>query len=188
MSRPLSLVALALVGALLSGCGDDPSYGGDDSSTYDSEQQHSDFDLGDPEDFNAEIDLPDGRTVSMYYAKDKGLAEQHYSPEADAWTAPQIIYTTDTDPCQGIALEEQDGTVAVIADWNTYCYDGEPPDESIAGVATGDLTEWDTDLTEGFDGWSSVALSDEGSEAVWKHHDDRLTWTPDGGFEKAMRG
>jgi hypothetical protein len=185
-TRTLTLAALALV--LLGGCGDDePTYTGDDSSTYDAEQQHSDLDLGDPDWFNAEIDLPDGRAVSMYYARNKGLAEQHYSPDVDAWTAPQIIYRTRTDPCQGITLEEQDGTVAVIADWNGYCYDGEPPNESIAGVATGDLTHWDTDLTKGFDGWSSVAVSDGGSQAVWKHHDDRLTWTDDG-FDKAMAG
>jgi hypothetical protein len=189
LTRTLALAAVSL--AVLSGCGDDGPSGYDaasDGSTYDAKQQHSDVDLGDADWFNAEIDLPDGRTVSMYYARGKGLAEQHYSPEADAWTEPQIIYRTDTDPCQGITLEEQDGTVAVIADWNLYCYDGEPPDESIAGVASGDLTHWDTDLTRHFDGWSSVTPSDGGSEAVWKHHDDRLTWTDGNGFDKEMAG
>ena len=189
LTRTLAIAALSL--ALLSGCGDDaaPTYdAAADGSRYDAEQQHSDFDLGDPDWFNAEIDLPDGRTVSMYYAKNKGLAEQHYSPDADAWTAPRIIYQTDTDPCQGITLEEQDGTVAVIADWNGYCYDGEPPNESIAGVASGDLNHWDTDQTKGFDGWSSVTLSDGGSKAVWSHHSDRLTWTDGDGFDKQMGG
>jgi hypothetical protein len=186
LSRVPALVVLALVGTLLAGCGDQPAYEGDDTSTYDSEQQHSDVDLGDADDFNAEIELPDGRKVSMFYVRKKGLAEQHYSPAADAWTAPRIIYETRTDPCQGISLEEQDGTVAVIADWAPYCYDGEPPNESIAGVTTGDLTEWRTDLTEGFDGWTSVTVSDGGSEAVWKHHSDLLTWTSDGGFDKAI--
>ena len=96
----------------------------------------------------------------MVYDSERGLAEQHYSPEADAWTEPQLIYETDTDPCQGIILQELEGTVAVIANWNLYCYDGEPPDESIAAVATGDLTEWETDLTRHFDGWDSVDLTE----------------------------
>ncbi|MET0766666.1 MAG: hypothetical protein ABWY50_03390 [Aeromicrobium sp.] len=185
-TRTLALAALTL--ALLSGCGDDETAPeADDSSTYDSEQQHSDVNLGPAEDFNAEIELPDGRKVSMYYAQDTGLAEQHYSPEADAWTAPQILYPTKTEPCSGITLEEQDGTVAVIADWALYCYDGEPPNESVAGVATGDLTDWETDLTEGFDGWTSVTLSDGGDQAVWKYHsDNRLTWTAGDGFDKQL--
>ncbi|MFC5678185.1 hypothetical protein [Aeromicrobium endophyticum] len=158
----------------------------DDTSTYDSARQLSDWSSGDADDFSAVIDLPDGRKVSMFYAKDRGLAEQHYSPEADAWTAPKIVYKTATDPCQGIALAQHDGTVAVTADWNLYCYDGEPPDESIAGVATGDLTEWTTDLTRHFDGWSAPVVSDDGTRATWKHHADRLVWSSDGGFDKDL--
>ena len=185
MTRLPSLVALALAAALLVGCGSD-SDGAGDSSTYGAELQHSDFDPDNADDYNALLELPDGRKVAMFYDTGKGLAEQHYSPEADAWTAPEIIYETDQDPCQGISIVADGGTVAVTADWALYCYDGEPPNESIAGVATGDLTDWETDLTEGFDGWASVRLSDSGTEAVWTYHGSRLTWTTDGGFDKEL--
>lgn len=175
---------------LLAGCGnDDPAAydPGDDTSVYDSQQQHSDWD-GDPDDFNAEIELADGRRVSVYSAKGKGLAEQHYSPDADAWTAPQLVYRTRTDPCQGVALATEGGTVAVTADWAQYCYDGEPPDESLVGVADGDLTDWSTDLTERFDGWSPPNVEDGGDRVVWTFHGDvgRVTWTRDDGFDKRL--
>ena len=189
LSSSIVLGSVLLAATALSGCGKasaPPAYSPeDDTSTYDSTRQLSDWSQGD-DDFNAMIDLPDGRKVSMFYAKGRGLAEQHYSPAADAWTAPRIIYTTATDPCQGIALAEDDGTVAVTADWNLYCYDGEPPDESIAGVATGDLTDWTTDLTRHFDGWSAPVVSEDGTRVAWKHQGDRLVWTSDGGFDNDM--
>ena len=187
LSSVVALGSVVLAATALSACGDasaPATYSPkDDGSTYDSTRQLSDWSQGD-DDFDAVIDLPDGRKVSMYYAKDRGLAEQHYSPTADAWTAPKIVYATKTDPCQGIALAQHDGTVAVTADWNLYCYDGEPPDESIAGVATGDLTDWSTDVTRHLDGWSAPVVSEDGASVTWKHHDDRLVWTSDGGFDK----
>jgi hypothetical protein len=194
MPRLTSLLALSatiLTATALSSCGQQSAPGAyspkDDASTYDSTRQLSQWSQGgDADDFSAVVDLPDGRKVSMYYAKDRGLAEQHYSPDADAWTAPKIIYETKTDPCQGISLAEDHGTVAVTADWNLYCYDGEPPDESIAGVATGDLTDWSTDLTRHFDGWSAPAVSEDGTRVTWKHQHDRLVWSSDGGFDKDL--
>lgn len=183
LTRSLALALLPL--ALLAGCGDDTASDGD-ASTYGAELQHSDFDPDNADDFNALLELPDGRKVAMYYATGKGLAEQHYSPDEKSWTEPQIIYDTKTDPCQGIALDEEDGTVAVTADWALYCYDGEPPNESLAGVATGDLTDWDVDLTEGFDGWSDPTVSDDGSEVAWSYHAARLTWSDADGFDKDL--
>ncbi len=175
---------LGLLVVVLSACTGDRTYDpAEDRSDYTTKRQLSDFDTTYPGDFSAKIDLPDGRKVAMFYDNKRGLAEQHYSPEADAWTEPKLIYETDTDPCQGITLKEQGGTVAVIADWNIYCYDGEPPDESIAGVATGDLTEWETDLTRHFDGWQELDLSDGGATVTWTHQDDRVTWERGEGFE-----
>ena len=185
MTRLPSLLALTLAAALLVGCGSD-SDGAGDSSTYGAELQHSDFDPDNADDYNALLELPDGRKVAMFYDTGKGLAEQHYSPEEKSWTEPELIYETDTDPCQGIHLDEADGTVAVTADWALYCYDGEPPNESLAGVATGDLTEWDTDLTEGFDGWSEPKVDKDGSGVVWFYHSARLSWTEGEGFEKDL--
>ena len=175
---------------MLTGCGsDNPTnpVAEADTSVYDSGQQHSDWTMGDPDDFNAEIELADGRVVSFYYAKGKGLAEQHYSPEADAWTKPRIVYRTATDPCQGIAVDAEGGTVAVTADWALYCYDGEPPAESLAGVSTGHLTDWDTDLTEGFDGWSPPEVDAGGDRVEWTYQGDvALTWSRDDGFDKQL--
>jgi hypothetical protein len=195
MPRLTSLLALSattLTATALSSCGQQSAPAAyspkDDTSTYDSTRRLSQWsqDDDDRDHFNAVIDLPDGRKVSMFYDVKRGLAEQHYSPEADAWTAPKIIYKTKTDPCQGIARSEDDGTVAVTADWNLYCYDGEPPDESIAGVATGDLTDWSTDLTRHFDGWSAPVVSKDGALVTWKHKGDRLVWSSDGGFDKDL--
>jgi major membrane immunogen (membrane-anchored lipoprotein) len=184
------LLAVVPVSLLIAGCGSDSPtthVAEADASVYDSTQQHSDWTLGDADDFNAEIALEDGRVVSFYYAKGKGLAEQHYSPDADAWTKPRIVYRTATDPCQGIALDAADGTVAVTADWALYCYDGEPPSESVVGVAAGDLTDWATDLTEGFDGWSAPEVGDGGDRVEWSYHGDvGVAWTREGGFEKSL--
>jgi hypothetical protein len=189
LPSPVALTCALVVVTALSGCGrssvPETYRAKDDTSTYDSTRQLSEWGQDDA-DFNAVVDLPDGRKVSMFYAKGRGLAEQHYSPQADAWTAPTIIYTTETDPCQGIALAEDDGTVAVTADWNLYCFDGEPPDESIAGVATGDLTDWSIDLTRHFDGWGAPVVSGDGGRVTWKHRGDRLVWSSNDGFDKDL--
>lgn len=184
------LLAVAPLPLLITGCGGDEPATFDaeaDPSVYDSTQQHSDWKLGDAEDFNAEIELSDGRVVSFYYAKGKGFAEQHYSPAADAWTKPRLVYRTATDPCQGIALDAAGGTVAVTADWALYCYDGEPPSESLASVATGDLTGWDTDLTTDFDGWSAPEVDPGGDRVEWSYQGDvGLTWTREDGFDRHL--
>lgn len=187
-----ALLALVAASACETAADDPPASEGNaggsgdagDTSAYTAERMRSDFVLfpGRADPFSAMIELSDGRRVSMFYAEERGLAEQHYSPEADAWTEPQMIYRTDTDPCQVLELEESGGTVAAIANWGVFCYDGEPPFESIAAVATGDLTEWRVDLTEGFDGWASVVVDQTGAAVEWRKQDDALTWEEGAGF------
>ncbi|MGW2047184.1 hypothetical protein ACWCPF_18680 [Streptomyces sp. NPDC001858] len=137
--------------------------------------------------FDEELELSDGRRVGMAYAAGRGLVERHRDADSTAWSAPNLVYATATDRCQSLTLEEFDGTVAVIADWGVYCYDGEPPTESIAAVGATDLTRWDTNLTRSFDGWTKVTaeggdprrlLFTRGSTESLT----RLRWTPAGGF------
>ncbi|WP_232838285.1 hypothetical protein [Streptomyces geranii] len=162
---------------------DDPSPSPfQDSSTYASELQRSDLPWSDgPSPYNAEVRLDDGRRVAMYYRQGKGLVEQHYSPKAKAWTAATVIHRTDVDACQGIELRANGGTVAAVADFGPYCYDGEPPAASLAAVGTGDLTDWDIDVTKDFDGWEKVSVSDDGREVVFGR-DTTLRWTLADGF------
>ena len=81
---------------------------------------------GSPSPYNAQVELDDGRRWPWHYRRGKGLVEQHYSPRAKAWTKPTVIRRTRTDACQGIELRTSAGTVAAIADFGAYCYDGEP--------------------------------------------------------------
>jgi len=104
-----------------------------DSSTYTSELQKSDLPWsGSPSPYDAEVRLDDGRRVAMHYRRGQGLVEQHYSPRAKAWTHAVVIHRTELDACQGIELRANGGTVAAIADFGPYCYDGEPPAVSTA--------------------------------------------------------
>ncbi|MER6959783.1 hypothetical protein [Streptomyces sp. NPDC000618] len=138
--------------------------------------------------FDEEIELSDGRRVGMAYVAGRGLVERHRDADSTAWSAPNVVYATATDRCQSLTLKEFDGTVAVIADWGVYCYDGEPPTESIAAVGTTDLARWDTNLTRSFDGWTKVTAEGGGdsrrllftrgsTESL-----TRLGWTRSGGF------
>ncbi|WP_253917048.1 hypothetical protein [Streptomyces sp. MNP-20] len=145
--------------------------------------QHSDIHWsGSPTPYESQVKLPDGRRVAMHYLKKKGLYVQDYSPKARGWSKPKAVYRTKTDVCQGITLKARAGTVAAIADWGTYCYDGEPPQESLAAVATGRLTKWDRHLTKGFDGWARADITKNGKQVTFKYHADRLTWTKGKGF------
>jgi hypothetical protein len=155
-----------------------------DSSVYTAELEKSDLPWsGSPSPYNAVAKLDDGRRVALHYLRGKGLVEQHYSPRAKAWTEPKVIYRTRTDACQGIQLRTKNGTVAAIADFGTYCYDGEPPTESIAAVGTGSLTRWSINVTKDFDGWERASVSEDGQQVVFGR-DVTLRWSRADGFER----
>ncbi|WP_416955443.1 hypothetical protein [Streptomyces sp. Agncl-13] len=155
-----------------------------DSSVYAAELEKSDLPWsGSPSPYNAVVKLDDGRRVALHYLRGKGLVEQHYSPRAKAWTEPKVIYRTKTDACQGIELSAKNGTVAVIADFGSYCYDGEPPTESIAAVGTSSLTDWNINVTKDFDGWERASVSDDGKQVVFGS-DTTLRWSRADGFER----
>ncbi len=154
------------------------------STVYASKLQKSDLPWsGSPSPYDAEVKLGDGRRVALHYRRGKGLVEQHYNPRAKAWTEPRVIYRTRTDACQGIHLRTKNGTVAAIADFGPYCYDGEPPTESIAAVATDGLTDWSVNVTKNFDGWERASVSDDGQQVVFGR-DTTLHWSRAGGFER----
>ncbi|SER69384.1 hypothetical protein SAMN04487983_102095 [Streptomyces sp. yr375] len=136
--------------------------------------------------FDEEIELSDGRRVGMSYVAGRGLVERHRGAGAGVWSAPHVVYATVTDRCQSLTLKEFGGTVAVIANWGDYCYDGEPPMESIAAVGVGDLSRWDTKLTEEFDGWEKVVAVDDVRELVFSEASTeyltRLRWSRTAGF------
>lgn len=155
-----------------------------DSSVYTAALEKSDLSWsGSPSPYNAVVKLDDGRRVAMHYLRGKGLVEQHYSPRAKAWTEPKVVYRTKTDACQGIELRTKNGTVAAIADFGSYCYDGEPPTESIAAVGTGSLTEWSINVTKNFDGWERASVSDDGQQVVFGRG-TTLRWSRAEGFER----
>ncbi|MEV0909070.1 hypothetical protein [Streptomyces hokutonensis] len=154
-----------------------------ESTVYASKLQKSDLPWsGSPSPYDAELALGDGRRVALHYRQGKGLVEQHYSPRAKAWTAPTVIYRTGTDACQGIQLRTKNGTVAAIADFGPYCYDGEPPTKSIAAVVTGGLTAWSVNVMKNFDGWERASVSDDGQRVVFGR-DTTLRWSRADGFE-----
>ncbi|WP_174549864.1 hypothetical protein [Herbidospora cretacea] len=137
-----------------------------------------------------QLALADGRRVAMRYEKGRGLVEQHYSPRTGQWSHPRLIYGTRTDPCQSIELQAGSGTVTAIANFGRYCSDGEPPTESVAAVATGDLDRWDHHLTRKFDGWARATVTDDGRKVTFvrnaTHVRVRLVWTAGDGFSDAV--
>jgi hypothetical protein len=137
---------------------------------------------GDP--YNAMVGLDDGRRVAMHYQRGKGLYEQHSSPQAEGWTSPRLIYSTETEACQGISLRAFGETVTATADFGLYCSDGEPPMESIAAVGVGDLREWDHHLTRSFDGWGRVSAGAGGKEVTFRGGSATLRWSESGGFSE----
>ncbi|MDR6975216.1 hypothetical protein J2X68_001900 [Streptomyces sp. 3330] len=136
--------------------------------------------------FDEEIGLPDGRRVGMAYVEGRGLVERHRDADTRAWSAPRVVYATVTDRCRSLTLKASGGRVAVMADWGAYCYDGEPPMESIAAVGTADLTRWDTKLTTSFDGWTKVAPVGGSGDLVFSRGSTewltRLRWSEAEGF------
>ncbi|GAA0383150.1 hypothetical protein Acor_70720 [Acrocarpospora corrugata] len=150
------------------------------------EPRKSDVEGADPSWFEGEVSLADGRRVAMHYRRGEGLFEQHYNPTAGEWTKPRLIYRTKTDACQRIQLQARGGTVTAIANFGRYCADGEPPTESIAAVAQGDLLGWDHHLTKNFDGWKRANITDDGRKATFVRKSTEvqstLVWTSTGGF------
>ncbi|MET7852000.1 hypothetical protein ABZT48_28000 [Streptomyces avermitilis] len=136
--------------------------------------------------FDAEISLPDGRRVGMYYAAGRGLVEQHRGTGSATWSKPHLLHRTTSDPCQSLRLKAFGTTVAAIANWGVYCADGEPPTESLAAVGTGNLSEWDTKVTPDFDGWEAVRASEEKGELSFTNGSvesvTRLRWHRTEGF------
>lgn len=158
-----------------------------DTSVYDDAPSTETFDDAFREDYETQVSLPDGRKVRLWYsASGDRLLEQHYSPREGAWTTPVVLHRSEEpDPCQGIEVTEEDGVVAVIADFGLYCYDGDPPSDSLALAATGDLTTWDVDSALGFDGWQAMTIEPaaDGPLVTWDGPDGTsLTWTAASGF------
>lgn len=183
-----SVLAPVLLGTLV-GCGEDRTAAPPteaDTSVYDDVRATASFDPRFREDYETLLELPDGRMVLLRYGpRGDTLLEQHYSPGADAWTSPQVLVeSVEPDPCQGIDLStDGDGLVAATADFGLYCYDGDPPQQSLALAADGDLTSWDVDSTEGFDGWTALDTTD--GTASWRGgQGERLTWSPSDGFAR----
>lgn len=172
---------------LAAGCDDeriaseDPGKPTKDTSTYGHKLEHIDFASADNrDDYEELLVLDDGRKVAMHYRTETGLVEQHYSPEKKSWSKAQVIFETESDPCQGIYLEENDGRVGVIANWGGFCYDGEPPMQSLAATAAGSLQEWQTDVTDEIDGWEEMDVSAD--EVSWTSPSyPELSWS-DGDF------
>lgn len=156
------------------------------ASASDDVSKQSESRITEDGEFDSTLTLEDGRQVEFRLVEEKGLLERHRDDESASWTSWQTVYSTDTDRCQGVELSEQNGTVAVIADFGRYCYDGEPPTESIAAVATGDLSDWEHDMTEDFDGWQKAVHSDKGSTVTFERESDMghssLVWQKDAGF------
>ena len=177
--------ALATTG-LAAGCG-----GADytDTSDYGHDRISTNFDRPEfADDYEEVLELEDGRKVSLTYQRRNGLFEQHYSPEEDSWSKEQLLYPTDADPCQGITIVENHGRVAAIADFGQYCYDGEPPMESLAATADGSFQEWETHMTPGIDGWTEVDIVDADAVEWDSSAYPGLTFTPTEGFSGGYGG
>ncbi|MFJ8057936.1 hypothetical protein [Streptomyces sp. NPDC096142] len=151
---------------------------------YTAELEKSDLPWsGSPSPYDAMATHDEGRRVALHYRRGTGLVEQHYSPRAKAWTRPKVIHRTTTDACQGIHLRTSNGTVAATADFGSYCYDGEPPTESLAVVGTGSLAAWSVNVTKNFDGWERAAVSADGRRVVFGRG-ATLRWSSAHGFER----
>lgn len=183
-SRLRLMVATGAVLLAAAGCSTPPDVPDSamDTSVYDDTLTSETFDPSWREKYEQTLTLPGARKVSLRFNEDGDrLLEQHYSPKEDAWTAPQVIYTSEEpDPCQGVEMAEEDGVVAAFVDFGMYCYDGEAPMESVAVVAAGDLTEWQTHVTYDFDGWTAVDITD--GEVTWTGRGEQVHWADGDGF------
>ncbi|WP_263165632.1 hypothetical protein [Streptomyces sp. SCSIO ZS0520] len=184
-----ALASVAAAGLLAAGYGTaqgvgaDPS--GEDGGASDSRPGPRAQD-----DYQSTLTLGDGRKVTVRLVKGTGVQERHQAAGATKWSAWHTLYKTKTDLCQGVDLAEVNGTVSLIADFGLYCSDGEPPTESVAGVGTGELTDWDIDITKDFDGWGDTSLNDDGSRVLFVYDSDAglyyLRWEQSEGFEKIV--
>jgi hypothetical protein len=143
------------------------------------------------DDYESALELSDGRQVHVRLVKGTGVQERHRAAGGGKWSRWKTLYKTRTDLCQGVDLAEREGTVSLIADFGLYCSDGEPPTESVAGVGTGDLTDWDIDITKDFDGWEDASINDDGSRVVFLYDSDSglysLRWERSEGFSEIDR-
>lgn len=143
------------------------------------------------DDYESTLELSDGGKVHVRLVKGTGVQERHQAAGGGDWSKWKTLYKTETDLCQGVDLAEREGTVSLIADFGLYCSDGEPPTESVAGVGTGDLTDWDIDVTEDFDGWQDTSINDDGSRVVFLYDSDSglytLRWEQSAGFSEIDR-
>ncbi|MCK1795575.1 hypothetical protein MTQ01_06040 [Streptomyces sp. XM4193] len=138
--------------------------------------------------YESTLELSDGGRVHVRLVEGTGVQERHRAAGAQEWSSWKTLYKSKEDRCQGVELEEVNGTVSLIADFGLYCSDGEPPQESVAAVGTGDLTKWAVDMTEGFDGWQDVSIRDDGSKVLFINDTDSglytLGWDIVDGFGK----
>lgn len=176
--RDTAAAGLALGAVLvLAGCGSDPELADDSDYGHDPVEPVMSGD-----DFVSELELGDDRRVRLAYTR-RGLVEQHFSPDEGSWSSAQVIYRTKSDPCQGIELEESDGRVGVIADFGQYCYDGEPPTESVSATATDSLEEWQVEMTPDIDGWTGMKVGQDEVEWTSPHY-PTLRWQDGDGFSR----
>ncbi|MGH3311624.1 MAG: hypothetical protein ACRDP3_13735 [Streptomyces sp.] len=181
-----ALVGATAMGLLVAGYG---SAQGSAAEQPGKAAQHSKTEAGTyPGEFESTLRLSDGRRVHARLVEGKGLQERHQAAGATKWSAWQTLYKTAEDRCQGVKLAEVEGTVSLIADFGQYCYDGEPPTESLAGVGTGDLSDWDLKMTEDFDGWKDTSIADDGSRVLFIYDSDSglfyLRWEQSEGFSE----
>lgn len=143
------------------------------------------------DDYESTLELGDGRKVHVRLVQGTGVQERHQAAGGGKWSKWKTLYETGTDLCQGVDLAEREGTVSLVADFGLYCSDGEPPTESVAAVGTGDLTDWDIDVTEDFDGWQDTSINDDGSRVVFLYDSDfglyTLRWEQSEGFSEIDR-
>jgi hypothetical protein len=188
------LAGLAVAGLLATGYGTGQGVaaeGGGKAGQPKADVRHEPAAAAAAGDYESVLELGDGRKVNARLVKGTGVQERHQAAGGGEWSKWKTLYKTKTDLCQGVDLAEREGTVSLIADFGLYCSDGEPPTESVAGVGTGDLTDWDIDVTEDFDGWQDTSINDDGSRVVFLYDSDAglytLRWEQSEGFGKIDR-
>ncbi|MET8178444.1 hypothetical protein [Streptomyces sp. NPDC005336] len=179
---------VAAVGLLAVGCGSLEDWKADSSGDRHKTAKRG---IARPEgDYRSTLTLSDGRKVAVRLVRGTGVQERHQDAGSTTWSAWRTLYKTDADLCQGVDLAEVNRTVSLIADFGPYCSDGEPPTESVAGVGTGELTDWGIDITKDFDGWENASINDDGSEVEFLYDSDAgpysLRWEQGEGFGKIV--
>ncbi|MEU5957896.1 hypothetical protein [Streptomyces sp. NPDC047525] len=135
--------------------------------------------------------LEDGRRVMVRFTK-RGLTERHRGADGGSWSQPRVLHPTAGDGDCRVDLSTYQNTVAVIAHHNEGCYLGDADDTVIAAVSDGDLTQWDTHVTKGEDGWEWTRFSWSGYRVVFRKEDGEgvheLSWRQSIGFTGPSRG